>query len=151
MEAIAAVGFAANILQFIEYIYGLVSKAKGTYQSISGTSAKNLELKLVAESLRELSEKLMRSEEDAQDEGVSQNATINKIAASTREISRELVSVLDRLRIHDGPHRKWRTFRHALDSIWQRPRITELQSQLEDLRNQLSIQIVAEIRYKPPI
>ncbi|OIW28776.1 hypothetical protein CONLIGDRAFT_391098 [Coniochaeta ligniaria NRRL 30616] len=145
MEAITAVGFAANVLQFVNYAHGLVSDANQAYRSVSGNTARNLELKVVTESLHELSEKLLKAEKDAGDGSTPLSTRICGIATSIQVISRELLAVLDQLRVRDGSHRKWRTFRHALDSIWKRPKIYAMQSQLEELRSQLSIQVVSQI------
>lgn len=148
MEAIAAVGLAANVLQFVDYVHALVSDANQAYRSVSGSSTKSLELKLVAESLNDLSEKLILAERNASDASATLGTTgkICNIATSIQAISRELLAVLEQLRIRDGSHRKWRTFRHALDSIWQRSKISAMQSQLGELRSQLSIHVVSQIR-----
>jgi hypothetical protein len=140
MEAIAAVSFAANVLQFIEYSHGLISEASEAYQSLSGTSAENVELELVTRSLRDLSSKISNQDGLVQDNGIKQ------IAESTRVVSTELLSTLDKLRIRDGPHRKWRTLRHAIESVWKRQKIVQMQTRLENLRNQLSIQIILQVR-----
>lgn len=141
MEVVAAVGFAANVLQFSwNTARALISEATEAYQSISGTTSRYLELKIVTEDLRNLSNKL------GGDGGAGRNSDVQRIAESTRKISIELLSILEQLRVKDGPHRKWRTVRHALESIWKKNKIDQMQSQLEELRTQLSLRITVQIR-----
>jgi hypothetical protein len=54
MDALTALGLAANIIQFVDFGLKVVSGARDLYISTSGTTAADLEAKEVAEHIRKL-------------------------------------------------------------------------------------------------
>ena len=64
-----------------------------------------------------------------------------KLAASAKVIADELQETIARLQLVPGPRRRWRSFRQALTTIWQRDRIESLSGRLEKLQRSLSLLI----------
>jgi hypothetical protein len=52
LDAISAIGLAANILQFVDIIAGLLSDAKEIYHSAKGATTENIELQSLAETFK---------------------------------------------------------------------------------------------------
>ena len=51
MEALAAVGLAGNIVQFISFASETLSKSREIYLSASGTTEEYMDLKLISQDL----------------------------------------------------------------------------------------------------
>jgi hypothetical protein len=58
MDPVTAVGFAASILNFIDFSWNLVQGSYEVYKSASGTTAENAHISTVLEDLREVTEEL---------------------------------------------------------------------------------------------
>ena len=58
MDPIAAIGFAANILQFINFGCKLVSESQQIYNSVEGASVETLELEAISKHLHDLIEQV---------------------------------------------------------------------------------------------
>ncbi|KAF2786878.1 hypothetical protein K505DRAFT_258941 [Melanomma pulvis-pyrius CBS 109.77] len=132
MESLTALGLAANIIQFVEFSARLLSEASEVYHSTTGLSKDQVELQDVAESLKNMTESLLE---------------INKIALSAKVVAEDLITAVQRLKVTEGSKKRWRSFRQALSTLWNKDKIENLQKRLDALRSQLSVQILAHVRY----
>lgn len=64
MEALAALGLAAAVVQFVNYSTGLVSKGRQIYYSSTGALAENTEMEEASKRLQALTEPLQIPTED---------------------------------------------------------------------------------------
>ncbi|OQV08118.1 hypothetical protein CLAIMM_12437 isoform 2 [Cladophialophora immunda] len=145
LDPLSAIGLAANIVQFIDFGRELISDAKEIYHSANGATAENVELQGVAENLARLSSTLMKPLDPTQGAISEAEAEIVKIAASSSSIADELLATIKNLKIGEGPYKKWRSFRQALNTIWKKDKIARLQRRLEDARSNLSIHVLSFI------
>ena len=152
MECLTAVGLAANIIQFVEFSSRLLSEANEVYHSATGLSQEHVELQEVAEDLKKMVDLLVAPHEgDISQRGSSHfhpaRMEINKIALAAKAVAEDLIAVTQRLKVADGSKKVWRSFRQALSTLWNKDKIEGLQRRLKALRNQLSVHILAYVRY----
>lgn len=143
-----ALGLAANIVQFIDFTRSLLSDAKEIYHSTTGTTAEYANLEEIAEQLSFFGAKL-ESSRSSTDNAPSQGtvgAQIGQIAMSCKSIADEILDCLQPLKAQDSGRKKWKSFLHALQSLWKRERIRRLQERLKSMRDQALFQMVSEIR-----
>jgi hypothetical protein len=148
LDPMSAIGLAANIIQFVDFGCRLLSEANEIYHSATGVTGDNTELQRIAESLSRLSERLITPTSESKKPLSSPEEEIRGIATLCKEISDELLSTINRMKVVEGPHRRWRSFRHALEGIWKRDKIVGLHKKLDELRSQLSVHIITHIRYE---
>ncbi|OAL37221.1 hypothetical protein AYO20_03397 [Fonsecaea nubica] len=145
LDPLSAIGLAANIVQFIDFSRRLISDAKEIYHSTNGTSAENVELQDVAESLSRLSSTLISPLDPSQAAVAQTEAEIVKIAAASRVVGDELQAAIQSLTAGDGSRKKWRSFLQALKTLWKRDKIAKLRKRLEDARSNLSVHVLSYI------
>jgi hypothetical protein len=144
MEALVAIGLAANIVQFIHFASQVVTEARETYRSGVGGSAKHLDLETVAEDLRTVIAPLQTSVLDSV--GVAGDVAFRKLLVSCNEVANELRTATKELKVKEGPHRKWRRFSKALLSVWKKEKISAFHKSLSVLRDQIQFHIVDNLR-----
>jgi hypothetical protein len=137
-----ALGLASNIIQFIDFVWNLVSESKDIYRSTAGMLAENVELEVIANDLSQLSAQFQnpsggRVRVPPDEEG------LRNLALRCSVLAEELLGTIQRLKVEKGPHRKWKSFRQALLSMSKKDKILELRTRLDWLRNEMTIQIVA--------
>ena len=146
LEAVSAIGFAANILQFIDFSWDLIANAKEIYHSAKGVTTQNIELQGIADSLSRLSLSLAKPPRHPSNDSLQLEQEIQNSAKSCKAVADELLTVVQDLQVKEGVHRKWHSFRQALNTVWKKDKISRLQKRLEEVRNHLAIQILSHIR-----
>lgn len=146
MDPVSAIGLAANILQFIEYSCRIISDAKEIYQSTHGATAENIELQGVAENLSSLSASMIQPAKSTPEPISQAEQKIYELASSSKALADELLATIQGLQISGSRHRKWRSFRQALNTVWKKDKIGDLQKRLEMIRRHLSIHILSHTR-----
>jgi hypothetical protein len=128
MESLAAIGLAANIAQFTEYIWKLVSKTYKTYQK--GSANEFIELELIAEELQCRAKAI--NERNTSGEG-----PLNQLAADCISLTNELLDAVRSLKLRESGN-KWGSFRQALKTVWKADDIKALQDRVDRIGNTLS-------------
>jgi hypothetical protein len=148
MDPFSALSLAACVVQFIDFSGRLLSKGHEIYQSEVGSSAETVELEVIYKDLSRLSDKLKASSLSiSPTSGRSlEEKALGKLAASCKGVADELLATLKELKVADGPHRKWRSVRKAFKSVWKKEKIEALQQRIDNLRDQLSIQLIAGVK-----
>jgi hypothetical protein len=145
LDPISAVSLTSAIVQFVDFSAKLISKSHEIYTSSSGVSQENVNLQAIADRLGTLA---IHFNDDLSTGGGIKPASqcLSSLALSCKDVADELLQAIESLKVHSGPNRKWRTFRKALKSMWEKGRIEDLERRLNDLRSQLTIELVAHIR-----
>jgi hypothetical protein len=144
MEALAAVGLAGNIVQFIDFTTKLLSQATSIYHSHDGRSDDARDLESIAQNFRDLSVELSQYRKvplQRQNLAFQTNhMTLCKLAQDCLSAVNTLLSALESLKAKD-PNSRWSSFRAALASTWKQTRIDALQKKLDSYRSQLVVQL----------
>ncbi len=144
MDPLTALGLASNVIQLISFTNDLISKSRQIYRSANGELVEHLELETIAKSLQDLSsdiptelrgmKSLTRTEKQLRD-----------ICTGCKQVSKELIDVIDGLKA-TGEHKKWNSFRQALNSVWKEDTINALSKRLERYRSQLDTALLVSLR-----
>ena len=146
LEALAAVGLAANILQFVEFSYNLTTSAREIYNSSSGLTAENQALELIANDLLHLSGKFTVQGTSTSTQSVG-DKKLSDLALASTKVAEELLEAIERLKNKDNQSQgNRRSFRQALQTVLQKDGINNLVTRLERLRDQLSLHMASKLR-----
>ncbi|KAF2686682.1 hypothetical protein K458DRAFT_386644 [Lentithecium fluviatile CBS 122367] len=143
MESIAALGLAANIVQFVHFGATLLSEASERHHSASGATIGNAELELIANNLQQLTADLTVSRPGSDSQVLESG--LQDICKRCRSVADELIAVLDDLRVK-GEHKRWESFKQAAKSIRKEKKIEDLKKRLDDLQHGIMVCLMAVMR-----
>ena len=116
LDPLTALGLASSIVQLITFTSDLVAKGRDIYQSADGALVENLELEAITKSLRDLS---LEVEPPVSGGNLTKvDRQLQQLCTGCRKVADELLDVIQKLKTH-GPHKRWTSFRQALDSVWR--------------------------------
>jgi len=151
MDPFSALGLAGNIVQFVDFSSKLISAGVEIYKSTDGISQRNMELIEVFEDLNSITEALNEGSTNKNKRGYSKDEiALMDIALKCKVLADKLLETLRSLAVK-RPGKKWQTVRQALRSMWKEKDIQDMQTRLNDLRSQLTLRLVAILRYCPRI
>ncbi|MCJ1384760.1 hypothetical protein MMC17_007878 [Xylographa soralifera] len=146
MEALAAVGLASSVIQFVDFTSQLLSKGQEFYRSVDGTLVENVEFVAIAEHFRSLKEDLTESTvalADARQPSPAEE-DLQRVAARCEQVALTFLTLLNGLKITGHPQ-KWKSFRQALKTMWSKDEIEEMLQKLRLLREELAVHLLIVI------
>jgi hypothetical protein len=143
METIAAVGFAASILTFIDFSTTLLKGTFQVYQSATGTTAENADLAKILDDLQDVTHELTDDSFKPRDKHERALATL---ARQCVDVSKELQRVLQTLKAKD-PHSKWESARVKLRSMRKEGEIASIEKRLGEHKTQLLLRLSFMMRF----
>jgi hypothetical protein len=153
MEGFAALSIAANVTQFIEYGYRIVKKSREIYNSKDGVSAAQVDAESATVRLLDFSKRLQQSlslEDDFQGSLgnlASEKQILESICNRCINLSNELLSQFKKLEVRkDEKHRKWKSFRSALKSVWSKEEIEVVARNLKSYQTELDRCLLDSLR-----
>ena len=130
MDPFSALGVAANICQFVDYGYKVVSGAFELYHSIDGTLPANKILETIAEDFANLCTELDQESLDSiRGSTTESEAALLRLARACKVTGQELLSVLEDLKLKSR-HKK-------LESAWVAVKSRYKANQLKDYERTL--------------
>ena len=144
-EALAALGVAANIVQFIDFGGKILSESYRLHKSKRGNSGKNEELESVALDLQKLHDELQCPDNERYQTPTPNDIQLQRLAEQCRDVCLELLAALEKMKSVDSPG-KWRSFRVALETVWGESKIKSLQVRLDEARQELIVRILMSFR-----
>jgi hypothetical protein len=153
MEAVAALGVAGNVVQFLDFATKLCVTSVEIYQRTSGASAANSQaetlLKSFVDTIDEISSDLAKyftslnaASTQAQQQGDTQ---ICNIIADCQQVASDLTRRFDKLKTSGKPG-KWKSFVAGVKCIWREKELEELHSRLKRNREELEWRIMLSLR-----
>ncbi|KIW63942.1 hypothetical protein PV04_08904 [Phialophora macrospora] len=163
MDPATALSIAGNILQFTEFAIKLVSKSTELYKN--DALVEHIDLGRAADQLRKFQlprqvqsdiqnaklsmqlDDLHRPKEQGNEEQESEKQDIMLLSQLQEthdyctECARDIIKAVDRLRV-SGPHKKWRSFRHALSTVLGDTKLDTPEKSLNGARQQLILFLV---------
>ncbi len=140
MDPTAAIGLAANVVQFVDFSWKLFRDTKDLYDSSTGASADHDILELIITDLAAFNDKLTAPTAP----GAIPDSMRN-LASQCIYVIAELRDILNKIRVQ-GPRKKWKSFVQALRSIWKKDQIDNLVKRLEALRSEIQFHLQLIIR-----
>ncbi|KAH8896909.1 hypothetical protein GQ53DRAFT_838351 [Thozetella sp. PMI_491] len=138
MDPFTALGFASNIVSFLDFTCGLVSGTWAIYRSATGSSERTHELRTIAADLQSLTEDLTISI----DRGTTRvGAGLRTIAFDCQSVSKDLQRVLSTLET-SGKATVWKSFLVALAEVWRTDQVANLGTRLDALQRELNTHLL---------
>ncbi|RYO39085.1 hypothetical protein AA0113_g11227 [Alternaria arborescens] len=141
MESLAAVGLAANILQFIHEARHLVSTSREILGS--GTKDEYIELELISKELRSRSARIILPGNVRDVPGSDDGNSLEALAVKCNERTDELLGILDALKLHND-RKKWRRFLQTLKTQWNDDKIGALRERLDRIAKAINARLADE-------
>ena len=141
MEALAAVSLAGNILQFLYFAGGVVSKTGQIYDSASGTLEEHYDQENAASHLKTLTGNIKAAD------GPS-DPVLEKLCLRCSEVAEELLKALQGMAVK-GKHSRSQSLRKALKALWGKEKLQRLESRVAGFRQELILHATFDLRYHP--
>lgn len=136
MDPVSAVSFAATILTFVDFSWNLVKGSYQVYQSATGTATDDSRLGTILADLEKATDTLQYN--------VTGNSPhledLRQLAAGCADVSRELSSVLEKLKRKEG-NKAWR----SLEATWRHMRKEKEVAAIEQRLNTYRLQLLLRL------
>jgi hypothetical protein len=147
MDPLSALSVAASVVQFVQFGASLVSKTHEIYASHEGTLSANVQVEAATKRLIGLVDGLRGPLVAGNSFPSVGSQELEDICNKCISISKELLARLNKLRVQDThKHRKWKSFRQALKSVWSKDGIEATRKQLAACKDELDMHMTVSIR-----
>ena len=146
LEALAAIGLAGNVVQFVSFSMQLFSTASSIQRSCVGSVQGHQDVETITQKLQQCCERIAsaHSSEDQQLE-LQHHQSLVKLAGECEAAAIELISAIQQLKAKK-PNSKWSSFMAALATIWQQSQINDMEKRLDSYRQQLNLELALLLR-----
>ncbi|KAI0854566.1 hypothetical protein F4860DRAFT_499063 [Xylaria cubensis] len=132
MDPFSAVGFASNVLSFIDFSWKMFVEARAIYESAPGLTSSDRTIETIAKDVTELSTAITLSP--------VYGAELQNIAKECRLVADDLLAVLEKLKMSTG-RSKYGSFLLALRKTWNKKDLDAFTGRLQKLQLQLTMRI----------
>jgi hypothetical protein len=118
MDPVSAFALAANVVSFLDFAGGLLSKGQQIYKSVSGMLSENVEIESV---MRELSRQTSLLHGDCSEPAEPDEKLLSTLAKSCSDLGTEILDTLAKLQVRQDMHyRGLRSIGKVLRGVWAR-------------------------------
>ena len=149
LDPFSALSLAATIVQFVDFGSKIVSGAVELYRSTEGSLTNNVELSTIVTDLSAISSGLEVQDRELSHRFSKDERALANLAVHCKSLADKFLDVLDDLSVK-GPHKKWKSVRQALRSVWKENEIRDIQKRLDSFRSQLTLRLLATLRHDSP-
>lgn len=147
MDPLTVLSVAGNIVQFIQFGCQIVSKGQQIYRSTTGSLTENVDIETVANDFRALSTQLKQSSNSFYGSSVTADEkALHEMCDKCTDISNNLIAHLEQLKVKGDHHRKWKSFRQALKSVWNEKELDRIAERLLMFRQELETRILVSLK-----
>ncbi|KIW12470.1 hypothetical protein PV08_09747 [Exophiala spinifera] len=153
-----ALSIAAAVVQFVDFSCRIISKGNEYHKSIDGSLVENKELEVVAANIQDLSGRLHSTlsskakralrknlngrTAQEQDQPLSyEEQALQAVVVDCQGFAAELLDALERLKLR-GNSTRWKSFRQAFKTIWEKEKIEAMLTKLSQARQQLVVNLL---------
>jgi hypothetical protein len=149
MDPISAIGLASSILQIVDFGTKVLSKGNKLHKSLSGALPESLEIESVSTHLKDLSARLRGQREPGGPAAapIGNNQALHELVNRCGDVADEILSALSKLKVQ-GKRSKWKSYRQAVKSVWNKGKIDEMLQRLMMIRDEVELGIIVDIRYE---
>lgn len=144
MEALAAIGVASNLLQFVDLGYKVMSTAKEMYGTGKEASRANKDIEFITQDLQSLSIRL--SKHVPKSTMTEDGRSLLKLTEECQKWSDEMLSLLTYLK-NENPNSKIGAMKAAVRNYRKKGEKERLIQGLNSCRDQLNLQLTSMSRY----
>ncbi|CAG8958449.1 hypothetical protein HYFRA_00011126 [Hymenoscyphus fraxineus] len=137
MDPFAAIGFASNLIQFIDYSAKLVNGAREIYDSASGMTEDNRSLESIVTVMGNLSSKIVPPTGSQDSE---EDQALFRVASECKIVANQILELIAEIKPKD-PKSKGQSTLAAFKGRLRQREMTELEKRLSNCRSQLELQL----------
>jgi hypothetical protein len=161
LDPFSALSVASSVVKFLDFSWQVVSKARDLNHSADGVSIDHAQSEAAAKRLANLAEGMRASLQlGSATSAVSGNEfvlvfrhalpedkAIKVLCTSCIELSNQLIDKFGKLRVTAGTkHRRWKSLRQALKSVWSKKAIDDIRQKLNSYRKELEGHVLLSLR-----
>jgi hypothetical protein len=136
MDPITAVGFAASILQFIDFSWGVITGTYEIYKSTTGSTYENAHISTIVDDLERATDGLISDVE-----GKTKNEKeLCKLADKCHDLSQDLLKILKQLQVSEK-NSKWQSLKVKVASMRKEKEIASIEGRLDRYRSQILVRL----------
>ena len=136
LESLAALGLAANIIQFVDFGHKLFSESRALYKATDKWVEESAELEIISKALKRLSNDLIAIPSSTMPHS-EDGAGLLPLAKRCQAIADELLVAVNKLQVIGGKG-KWQCFRTALKRVWKSGQIDAMTRRLDSIGGHLA-------------
>ena len=144
MEALAALGLAGNVLQFLDFGGALIKGTLECYQKADGATSVNAVLESITKDLTQLCAGMNATITCNVNET---DAALVQLSKMCQSLGQEFLSKLADLKVK-GRRKGWQSLRQALRAAWKAKEIQRYERQLETYRSQITLRLLTALMYR---
>ena len=147
LDPFSALSLAGNIIQFIDFASKIVSKSSQIRSN--GAAGESLELEETTSSMLELVSRLKNQAAIPPDSGcmTEDDQMLEKLNNNCVVVGQVLLERLQALKLPvDAKHRKWKSLRQGLKTVWDKKNLEAVAAKLAELRSQLEMGILLTLK-----
>ena len=146
MDPISSLSVASAIIQFVDFGSKLVDRGRRIYKNGDGTLAEYVDKEVAVSHLNHLNENLQDSIGGISTRRIAKrDRALYDLCSKCRNAGNELLDHLVALKV-DGSHRKWKSFRQALKSVWSEDALNDMEKRLATFREEIEFHILVDLR-----
>ena len=148
LEALAAVGLAAAVVQFVQFTTEVASKGQEYYRSADGSIKEHVELQSYSDRFTQLGNGLTTASSRCPPSSTltTEERSLVEVASKCQTACAEIRSTLNGL-IISGKKTKFCSFRQALEAVWSEGKIDTDLHRLQMIRDELIVNLLVVIKY----
>ena len=150
LEALAAVGLASNIAQFIDFSCKIFETSKAVHRSSDGRSQAHEDIIVISQHLRSLCAGLVKSRNESKvgTKNISHDDALYALAEKCEKAANALMVAIENLKAKN-PQSRRSSFHAALKTIWSAEEIDAMMERLKQYRSEIIIHLETLQRHVP--
>lgn len=144
MDPLSAISLAGNLIQFIQFGVQIVCKASEIHKLGSVTS--HLDLEDLTRDLHGLTSRLALPPRGETPCLTPNEKALNQTYDSCTRISAKLIEHIEKIKLPVQKRRKWKSFRQALKTVWDKENINAIARTLASYRAQMEVHLLVSLK-----
>jgi len=143
MDPFTAISLAAAVVQFVDFSTKLISGAREIYTSVSGQTEENRSVESITREMTSLASKLSSAANSQQSED---EKSLYRLAGDCKIVADQILDLLNRIKPRDPRSMRQSAWSALKNKLHEKER-AELESRLQNCRNQLGLQLNFIMRF----
>ncbi|KAI9708018.1 MAG: Ankyrin-2 [Bogoriella megaspora] len=147
MDPLTAIGLVCNVAQLVEISWKIVSKTHEITKN--GALPEQRDIRIVSIDLQSVNKKVLSFLDlTGKDQHLTDDdEALYRLCKSSNQTAEELIKRLQLVNT-DGKYVTWKSFRHAIKSVWTKKDVDDTAARLQDYRSQLNTRILVSLHAK---
>ena len=144
MDPLSVLSVVGNVVQFVQFTFGLLTSSKRIYNSASGISTDCEDLENVYSKLSTFSNQLVNTNFSIANAVSDHTSEIQEIATACKEDCEKLLGLVNKLRLRSNVSKRgWQSFSKAVLELWTAKDLESLRKRIAEARGLLILKLCA--------